>query len=91
MSTANQIRLDYPDDEEVRLRVSRFLCSRHFPAFRELDIDVEQGAVTLTGEVRSFYEKQIAMKSSQNVDGVLSIVDEIIVSPVGVLEEVSSF
>lgn len=76
MSAVQQIRIDYPDDD-VRRRVSRFLYSRHFPAFRNLDIDVEHGAVTLTGEVQSYYEKQVAMTSCQHVAGVLSLIDEI--------------
>ncbi len=76
MNVAKQIRMDYPD-EDVRSRVSRFLNSRHFPAFRHLDISVEHGAVTLTGEVQSYYEKQIAMTSCQHVVGVLSLTDEI--------------
>jgi len=76
MTVAQQIRIDYPDDD-VRQRVSRFLYSQHFPAFRNLDIVVEHGAVTLTGEVQSYYEKQVAMTSCQHVAGVLSLIDEI--------------
>lgn len=78
MEIAKQIRMDYPD-EDVRNRVSRFLNSRHFPAFRNLDISVEHGAVTLSGEVQSYYEKQVAMTSCQHVVGVLSLTDEICV------------
>ena len=76
MSTVKQIRIDYPDDD-VRKRVSRFLYSQHFPAFRNLNIAVEHGSVRLTGEVRSFYEKQIALTSCQHVAGVLALIDEI--------------
>ena len=78
MQVAKKIRIDYPDDD-VRQRVSRFLNSRHFPAFRNLDIEVEHGAVTLSGNVQSYYEKQIAMTSCQHVAGVLSLIDEIVV------------
>ena len=63
----------------VRQRVSRFLQSRHFPAFRNFKIEVDQGAVTLSGKVKSYYEKQIAMTSCQNVDGVITLIDEIVV------------
>lgn len=76
MNRAKQIRIDYPDDD-VRKRVARFLSSRHYPTFRKLAIDVKHGAVTLTGEVQSYYEKQVAMTSCQHVAGVLSLVDEI--------------
>ncbi|MFK7768998.1 MAG: BON domain-containing protein [Mariniblastus sp.] len=78
MKASNQIRIDYPDDD-VENRVSRFLHSRHFPAFRNLSIVVRHGAVTVTGEVHSYYEKQVAMTSCQHVAGVLSLVDEIAV------------
>ena len=78
MQVAKKIRIDYPDDD-VRRRVSRFLYSRHFPAFRNLDIEVQHGAVTLSGVVQSFYEKQVAMTSCQHVAGVLSLIDEIVV------------
>lgn len=88
MEAAKQIRIDYPDDD-VRCRVSRFLNSRHFPAFRHLDISVKHGAVTLTGEVQSYYEKQIAMTSCQHVVGVLSLNDKIHVR--GELESDLSF
>ncbi len=76
MSSAQKIRIDYPDDD-VHQRVSSFLYSRHFPAFRNLDIFVEHGAVTLTGEVQSYYEKQVAITSCQHVAGVLLLIDEI--------------
>ena len=63
----------------VRQRVSSFLQSRHFPAFRNFKIEVDQGEVTLTGKVQSYYEKQIAMTSCQNVAGVVTLIDEIVV------------
>jgi len=80
MSTIEQIRIDYPDEDVCR-RVSRFLYSQHFPAFRTLQVEVVHGAVTLTGQVRSYYEKQVAMRSCQHVVGVLSLIDEIDVVP----------
>ena len=76
MKTSSQIRIDYPDDD-VKNRVSKFLYSRHFPAFRNLEIMVTHGTVTLTGQVQSYYEKQVAMTSCQHVAGVLLIIDEI--------------
>lgn len=80
METHALIRVDYPDDD-LRQRISRFLGSRHFPAFRNLEIDVRHGAVTLSGNVCSFYEKQVALNTCQRVAGVLSTVDQIQVDP----------
>jgi osmotically-inducible protein OsmY len=82
MASLGSIRINDSDDD-LRLRVASFLNSRHFPAFQELDVDVHHGAVTLSGTVSSFYEKQVALNSCQRVAGVLSLVDGIDVKPVG--------
>ena len=76
MQVNPQIRLDYPD-EDLQLRVARFLRSRHFVNLRGLDVEVLHGEVTVTGEVDTFYEKQIAIDSCQHVPGVLRLVDHI--------------
>ena len=67
-------------DNDVYLRVCSILQSRHFPAFRQLVVQVEQGIVTLTGQVCSYYEKQVAITSCQHVAGVSSLIDCIVVS-----------
>jgi len=84
MTSLDRIRLDYSDDD-LRSRVASFLNSRHFPVFQKLDVDVHHGAVTLSGTVSSFYEKQVALNSCQRVAGVLSLVDDINVKPPGLV------
>lgn len=79
MSNANKARFTYCDDD-VYDRVRNFLQSRHFPAFRQLVVQVEEGAVTLSGNVCSYYEKQVALTSCQHVAGVLSLVDCVVVT-----------
>ncbi len=79
MDVSARIRIDYPDDD-VRNRVTSFLRGRHFPAFRNLEVEVQNGAVTLSGAVCSYYEKQVALNSCQRVAGVLSLVDRVDVS-----------
>ena len=79
MSTSKSVRFTDCDDD-VHLRVCSFLQSRHFPAFRQLGVHVEHGIVTLTGQVCSYYEKQVAITSCQRVAGVRSLIDCIIVS-----------
>jgi osmotically-inducible protein OsmY len=69
-------RIDYPD-QDVLQRVRTFLNSRHFPAFRQLQVDVVNGAVRLSGSVRTYYEKQVALNSCQRVAGVLQLIDDI--------------
>ncbi len=76
MRIGQHLRVDYPDDD-LRDRVESFLFSRHFPGFRDLSVRVRDGNVTVTGEVGSYYEKQIAINSCRRVAGVLSVSDEI--------------
>jgi osmotically-inducible protein OsmY len=85
MSASKVKRFEYQDDK-VMQRVSNFLGSLHFPAFRNLDVSVSNGTVTLTGKVCSYYEKQVAITSCQHVVGVVSLIDQIVVSDFEVTE-----
>ena len=76
MGNPIKVRFDYPDDE-VCTRIKHFLFSRHFPSIRELEVDVDNGIVTLSGNVQSYYEKQVVMNSCQHVAGVLALIDRI--------------
>ncbi len=64
-------------DEDILGRVMAYLNTRHFPAFRELDVEVAQGSVTVSGILPSFHEKQVALNSCQRVAGVVQLIDEI--------------
>lgn len=77
-----QLRVDYPD-EDLRRRISSFLGSRHFPAFRRLEVKVFAGAVTLRGQVSSYYEKQVALDTCRRVAGVLKTIDQVVVDRSG--------
>lgn len=76
MQTATQLRVDYPD-EDLKRRVSGFLNHLHYPNLRELDVDVENGVVSICGSVASYYEKQIALNACRRVAGVLLLDDQI--------------
>lgn len=65
------------DDQQIGCEVADVLAKRHFPAFRTLKIGVEKGAVTLSGTVRSFHEKQVAISTLQQIEGVVSLMDQI--------------
>ena len=67
-------------DETLQFRVEMFLKSRHFPDFEKLNVHVENGAVCLSGELNSYYEKQVAINSCRRVAGVGHLVDQIAVS-----------
>lgn len=80
MCETNCFRIEFPD-EDLRVRVASFLKSRHFPAFENLEVDVNDGSVTLSGSLSSFYEKQVALSSCQRVAGVLALIDHVDVRP----------
>ena len=64
-------------DADVVLRVEDFLARQHFPSFQDLNLEVNQGRLTVSGQVRSFHEKQVAMTVCQRVPGVQQFIDKI--------------
>ena len=82
MRSQPNLRIDYPDDD-LRDRIQSYLSSRHFPAFRELEVEVDNGTVTLSGKVDSYYEKQVALNCCGRVAGVLQTVDDVEVAQSG--------
>ncbi len=76
MQVMDRIRIEFPD-EDLRQRIESFLKTRHFPDFESLHVDVHDGSVTLSGSLRSYYEKQVALNSCQRVAGVLSLIDKV--------------
>ena len=76
MDDFERLRFDFPDTD-VRKRVSNFLQNKNFPAFRNIKVVVHHGTVTLTGNVCSYYEKQVALNTCRRVAGVLAIIDKL--------------
>lgn len=64
-------------DKKIAWRVRDFFGREHFPILQSLEISTHRGVVTLTGQVASFYEKQVAMSVCLRVPGVIRIVDRI--------------
>lgn len=67
-------------DCDLQCRVRAFLASRHYQALRRLRIDVENGAVVLSGTVPTFHQRQIACECARHVAGVLRVIDRLHVS-----------
>jgi osmotically-inducible protein OsmY len=67
-------------DHELKRRVLNYLADRHMPALRHLEVEADNGTVTLRGRVRSFYEKQLCQHCCQRVAGVIRLVDAIVVA-----------
>ncbi len=79
MGQLKQIRPEDHQDLDLQNRVSLYLERQHFPSFKKLSIEAESGRVTIMGTVCSFYERQVAVNSCQQVAGVLKLIDQIVV------------
>lgn len=64
-------------DLDLQRRVVNFLAGQHVPALRALSVEANNGAVTLRGNVRSFFEKQLSHHSAKRVAGVQRVIDEV--------------
>ena len=66
--------LELPDNE-IQRRVKGQLDEKNRPSLRRLEVRVDQGMITLSGCVTSFYEKQLAIHSCVVVAGCGRLVD----------------
>lgn len=64
-------------DRDLERRVVNYLWGRHVPALRHVVVEAEGGIVTLRGQVRSFYEKQLCHNCCRRVAGVHELIDAI--------------
>lgn len=67
-------------DAELRTRVLHFLADSNMPGLRHLQVAAANGTVTLSGRVRTYYEKQLSQQRCRRVAGVVQLVDNVVVS-----------
>ena len=63
-------------DRRLQLRIVSHLAQSHHQALRKLAVEVNEGLVTLRGNVRWFYEKQLAIQHAQ-AEGARELVDAV--------------
>jgi len=63
-----------PDDNLAR-RVRLLLRGSRYISLRSLQVCVEEGVVTLTGQVGTFYEKQLAQESVRGEPAVRRVLN----------------
>ena len=76
MAANTKIRIDYPDTD-LQSRVQRFIRSTDASAFNQIDVEVDEGEVTLRGPVSSYYQKQLVLNTCRRVAGVLCVIDRV--------------
>jgi osmotically-inducible protein OsmY len=72
-----ELETDLDHDLELERRVRSFLDDAHMPGLRHLTVVVRNGVVTLSGQVRTYYERQLGCMRTRRVAGVVKLVDRI--------------
>ena len=67
-------------DRDLERRIVNFLTARHFPGLRQVQVEAARGTVTVSGQVKSFYEKQLCHQVCRRVAGVVRLVDDVSVA-----------
>lgn len=69
-------------NSELERLVHESLIASHMLVLRTLRVHAENGVVTLSGRVRTYYEKQLAHACARRTKGVTSVIDAVsVVSP----------
>jgi osmotically-inducible protein OsmY len=68
---------DAQSDRDLERRVTSFLAARHVPGLRNLAVEAENGVVTVSGQVLTFYEKQLCNQCCRRVAGVLELINAV--------------
>ncbi|MBS0211511.1 MAG: BON domain-containing protein [Planctomycetes bacterium] len=80
METINHTATLFAADDRLRERIISSFARLPLPLHRLVRIEVNQGVVHLRGQVRSYYEKQLAYAISRRVPGVKEVVDRVAVT-----------
>ena len=68
---------DVEENRDLCSRVRLFLHEAHMPGLRNVEIEAQNGVVTLSGQVKTYYEKQLGSQRARRVAGVLQLVDRV--------------
>lgn len=68
-----------PPQSEAVLSANASFCQLGYGGLRPLRCVIESGTVTLSGQVQSYYLKQIAQTTAMNVPGVRRVRNDIVV------------
>jgi len=74
-------------DSSITAAIDRSFAMDEGVPHNQLDIDTQQGIVTLSGTVDNLFAKERAIEQAQSVKGVRSVVDHIHVRPASVPDE----
>lgn len=64
-------------DRELQARIVGYLLARNAPAIGQVEVEANNGTVTLRGQVRTFYQRQLCVHCCLRVAGVVQLIDQI--------------
>lgn len=67
-------------DTDLERRVKIYLANRHVPGLLRLAVEAHEGTVTMSGNVATFYQKQLVQACCRRVAGVRELIDDTIVA-----------
>ena len=76
MGQLQHVRKD-TNDARLKKEISRLLSDQHFPSFKELEVEVDHGLVTISGNLQSFHHRQVALSTCQQLKEVITVIDMI--------------
>ncbi len=74
MGQLQQVRKKTEDDR-LRNEISHLLNDQNYPSFKELSVEVDHGLVTISGTLQTYYHRQIALSTCQQLVDVITIID----------------
>ena len=79
MRQLQQVRKNKKDDR-LKNEISQRLSHQHFPSFKELNVEVDHGLVTISGTLKSYYHRQIALSTCQQLVDAITVIDMMVVA-----------
>lgn len=67
-------------DRLLKNEISRLLAMQHFPSFKNLEVEVDHGLITISGKLHSYYHRQVALSTCQQMGDLITVIDMISVS-----------
>ncbi len=80
MGRFKKFRTEIREALELEDRVCHHLANQKFPVFKKLSVNANFGKVIVSGAVRTFHERQVAVSSILKVTGVTDLTDNIVVA-----------
>ena len=78
----DDINLEELSDELIMLAIDDELRRSEAVDGHRIDVDVDQGIVTLSGHVSNLLARKVAVGLAERIRGVVSVIDEMVVNPI---------